>query len=92
MKGVLIALLLATVLAGGAFVLIRQQEARDLQKRQASSPEAKHLQESRMQLCHVKADHAVNTGAFEDDSPAGSAMWERAFKDCMAEQQRDPGR
>ena len=90
MKGVLIALLLAAVLAGAAFVMIKQRQARNLQKTQATSPAAKHLQESRMQLCHVKADHAVNTGAFEDDSPAGSAMWERAFNDCMAQQQRNP--
>jgi hypothetical protein len=51
--------------------------------------DAKRLREEHMQLCHVKADHVVNTGAFEDDSEAANSMWARTYNDCMKEQQEE---
>jgi hypothetical protein len=42
-----------------------------------------------MQLCHVKADHVVNTGAFEDDSEAANSMWSRTYNDCMKDQHEE---
>jgi hypothetical protein len=55
----------------------------------ATGEDAKRLREEHMQLCHVKADHVVNTGAFEDDSEAANSMWARTYNDCMKEQQED---
>jgi hypothetical protein len=52
----------------------------------AAGEDAKRLREEHMQLCHVKADHVVNTGAFEDDSEAANSMWARTYNDCMKEQ------
>jgi hypothetical protein len=51
--------------------------------------DAKRLREEHMQLCHVKADHVVNTGAFEDDSEAANSMWTRTYNDCMKEQHEE---
>jgi hypothetical protein len=55
----------------------------------ATGEDAKRLREEHMQLCHVKADHVVNTGAFEDDSEAANSMWSRTYNDCMKEQHED---
>lgn len=55
----------------------------------ATGEDAKRLREEHMQLCHVKADHVVNTGAFEDDSEAANSMWSRTYNDCMKEQEED---
>jgi len=55
----------------------------------ATGGDAKRLREEHMQLCHVKADHVVNTGAFEDDSEAANSMWARTYNDCMKEQQEE---
>jgi hypothetical protein len=54
-----------------------------------TAEDAKRLREEHMQLCHVKADHVVNTGAFEDDSEAANSMWARTYNDCMKEQKEE---
>jgi hypothetical protein len=54
-----------------------------------TAEDAKRLREEHMQLCHVKADHVVNTGAFEDDSEAANSMWARTYNDCMKEQNEE---
>ena len=54
-----------------------------------TAEDAKRLREEHMQLCHVKADHVVNTGAFEDDSEAANSMWARTYNDCMKGQKEE---
>jgi len=54
-----------------------------------SEEDVKRLREEHMQLCHVKADHVVNTGAFEDDSEAANSMWSRTYNDCMKDQHEE---
>ena len=54
-----------------------------------TAEDTKHLREEHMQLCHVKADHVVNTGAFEDDSEAANSMWSRTYNDCMKDQHEE---
>lgn len=81
MKRGWIASMLIIVLVGG--VIVRRHRRRVVMRVAAA-----RISEAQMQFCHVRADRAVNTGAFENDSSAANSMWERAYNDCLAQRQR----
>jgi hypothetical protein len=80
MKRLLIALVIVAALLSAFILKHRARQAGDIRQKRVS--------EASMQFCHVKADRAVNTGAFENDSSAANSMWERAYNECMTEQQK----